>query len=40
VVIERVVQVTTNELLWIQVRSDDEATARDVLASVTTHNLF
>jgi hypothetical protein len=40
VVIERVVQVTTDELLWIQVRSDDEATARDVLASVTTHNLF
>jgi hypothetical protein len=40
VVIERVVQVTTNELLWIQVRSDDEATARKVLESVSTQGLF
>ena len=40
VVIERVVQVTTDELLWIQVRSDDEATARKVLASVSTQGLF
>jgi hypothetical protein len=32
----RNVQVTTDELLWIQVRSDDEATARKVLASVST----
>ena len=37
VVIERAVQVTTTELLWIQVRSDDEATAREVLDSVQTH---
>ena len=40
VVIERVVQVTTNELLWIQVRSHDEATAREVLESVSTQGLF
>jgi hypothetical protein len=40
VVIERAVQVTSTELMWIQVRGDDEATARDVLASVRTYNLF
>ncbi|WP_191907824.1 serine/threonine-protein kinase [Nocardioides cynanchi] len=39
-IIERVVQVTSTELLWVQVRSDDEATARDVLGSVRTHLLF
>jgi hypothetical protein len=40
VVIERAVQVTGTELLWVQVRGDDEATARDVLGSVHTRNLY
>ena len=40
VVIERAVQVTGTELLWVQVRGDDEATARDVLGSVRTRNLY
>ena len=34
VTIERVVQVTTNRLLWVQVRAEDVATANDVLDSV------
>jgi serine/threonine protein kinase len=37
VIIERVVQVSAGQLLWVQVRGDDEATARDVLDSVRTH---
>jgi hypothetical protein len=36
VVIERVVKVSTTALLWIQVRSHDEATAMDVIDSVGT----
>ena len=36
VTVERVVQLTSNRLLWVQVRSDDRATANRVLASVTT----
>ena len=40
VVIERTVQVTGSELLWVQVRGDDEATARDVLRSVATRGLY
>ncbi len=40
VIIERAVQVTSTELLWVQVRGDDEATARGVLDSVRTHLLF
>jgi eukaryotic-like serine/threonine-protein kinase len=40
VIIERAVQVTSTELLWVQVRGDDEATARDVLDSVRTHLVF
>jgi eukaryotic-like serine/threonine-protein kinase len=36
VVVERVVQVSSTALLWIQVRSHDEETADDVLASVHT----
>ena len=36
VVVERVVQVSSTALLWVQVRSDDEATADDVLGSVRT----
>ena len=36
VTVERVVQLTSNRLLWVQVRSEDRATANRVLASVTT----
>jgi serine/threonine protein kinase len=35
VIVERVVQLTTNRLLWVQVASDDRPTATRVLASVT-----
>jgi hypothetical protein len=34
ITVERVVQVTANRLLWVQVRAADLATADDVLASV------
>jgi hypothetical protein len=37
VLIERVVQVSAGQLLWVQVRSDDRATAEQVLDSVRTH---
>jgi hypothetical protein len=37
VVIERVVQISAGQLLWVQVRSDDEATAKEVADSVRTH---
>ena len=37
--VERVVQLTSNRLLWVQVRSDDRATANRVLESVTTYGL-
>jgi eukaryotic-like serine/threonine-protein kinase len=40
VIIERAVQVTTTELLWVQVRGADATTAHDVLESVRTHLLF
>jgi hypothetical protein len=39
VVVERVVQVASNRLLWVQVRSADRATASQVLDSVDTHGL-
>ena len=39
VIIERAVQLNASTLLWIQVRSADAATARQVLASVRTHGL-
>ena len=39
VTVERVVQVATNRLLWVQVRSADRSTANDVLASVDTRGL-
>ena len=39
VTVERVVQVTSDTLLWIQVRSPDRATANRVLDSVETHGL-
>ena len=37
VLVERVVQVSAAQLLWVQVRSDDRATAEQVLDSVRTH---
>ena len=39
VIVERVVQVTANRLLWVQVRSADRATANTVLDGVATHGL-
>jgi hypothetical protein len=39
VIVERVVLVATNTLLWIQIRSDDRATANQVLDDVATHGL-
>ena len=39
VLVERVVQVSTNTLLWVQIRSDDRTTANDVLDHVATHGL-
>jgi eukaryotic-like serine/threonine-protein kinase len=39
VIVERVIHVATNRLLWVQVRSDDQATANAVLDSVQTHGL-
>lgn len=39
VVIERVVQVATGQLLWVQVRSEDRPTANRVLESVETYGL-
>lgn len=39
VTVERVVQVTTTQLLWVQVRSADRATANDVLDSVAVHGM-
>ncbi len=37
VVVERVVQLTANRMLWVQVRSDDTATAYRVLDDVEAH---
>ena len=37
--VERVVQLTSNRLLWVQVRSNDRATANQVLESVTTYGI-
>ena len=39
VTVERVVQVASNRLLWVQVRSADRGTATDVLESVDTSGL-
>jgi serine/threonine protein kinase len=39
VTVERVVKVTNSSLLWVQVRSDDRATAYRVLDDVRTHGL-
>ena len=37
VIIERAEQVSSSQLLWVQVRSDQEKTAEEVLHSVGTH---
>ena len=39
IMIERVVQVTANRLLWVQVRAADRGTAYDVLDSVKTSGM-
>ena len=39
VTVERVVQVAANRLLWVQVRSADQATANRVLDSVAVHGM-
>jgi hypothetical protein len=39
VTVERVVQITANTVLWIQIRSDDRATANQVLDDVATHGI-
>jgi hypothetical protein len=39
VVVERVVLVTPNTLMWVQVRSGHRATANSVLDDVTTHGI-
>jgi hypothetical protein len=39
VVVERLVQVTADEQLWVQVRSEERATANDVLDGVATHGM-
>jgi hypothetical protein len=37
--VERVVQVNSSQLLWVQIRSEDRATANRVLESVTTYGI-
>lgn len=39
IVVERVVQVTASQLLWVQVRSEDRATANRVLDSVAVYGM-
>jgi hypothetical protein len=39
VTVERVVQVSANRLLWVQIRSADRATANRVLDSVGTSGM-
>ena len=39
ITVERVVRVNSSQLLWIQIRSDDRATANRVLESVTTYGI-
>ncbi len=38
-VVERVVRVAANRLLWVQVRTEDRASANAVLDSVTTYGI-
>lgn len=37
--VERVIQVNDNELLWVQIRSDDQPSANRVLDSVEVHGM-
>jgi len=39
VIVERVVRVTSNRWLWVQVRSEDQAMANRILDGVATHGL-
>ena len=39
VIVERVIHVARNRLLWVQVRAEDQATANAVLDAVETHGL-
>jgi hypothetical protein len=39
VIVERVVRVTADQLLWVQVRSEDRATANRVLDAVQLHGM-
>jgi hypothetical protein len=39
VVVERVVRITENRLLWVQVKADSRATASSVLDGVRTHGI-
>jgi hypothetical protein len=39
VTVERVVQVNSSQLLWVQIRSEDRATANRVLESVRTYGI-
>ncbi|MFC6344590.1 hypothetical protein ACFP8W_21590, partial [Nocardioides hankookensis] len=39
VTVERVVQVTDDQLLWVQVRSHDRGTANGVLDDVAVHGM-
>ena len=39
VLVERVVKVSTNTVMWVQIRSDDRGTANDVLDGVVTHGI-
>lgn len=39
ITIERIIQKTTNQLLWVQVRAPDRATANVVLDSITTKGM-
>ncbi|CUR54834.1 Protein kinase [metagenome] len=39
VIVERVVRVTDNRWLWVQVRTDDRATANEVLDGVELHGM-
>ena len=39
VTVERVVQISTNTILWVQIRSADRGTANDVLDDVVTHGI-
>jgi hypothetical protein len=39
IIVERIEQIARNRLIWVQIRSHDEATARRVIDSVETHGI-